>query len=308
MSQPQGFQFALVSNGDTTEKGWRELARRAEGLGYDALLASDHVDQRLAPIPAVAVAAEVTDDLVVGTYVLNNDLRHPLMLARDVASLHALSDGRFQLGLGAGWYGVDYERTGIGFESGRVRYERLREAVAICRSHLSGRTIDVGAHYRVRQEAQDPPGRPDGPRLLLGGTRRGMLSLAAHEADIVSVVPALGPEGPTDLNDCSPARLDEKVAWIRAQAAARGRSPHLNHLVWECFVTPRPTAVQDALARAIGRTPEELGELACFLVGTVAQIHDTLQARRERWGFDYVTVPASAAEPFAPVVAGLKGR
>ncbi|MGX5182927.1 LLM class flavin-dependent oxidoreductase [Streptomyces avermitilis] len=95
LSQPRGFQFALASDGDTTEKEWHELARQAVDLGYDALLVSDHVDQRLAPVPAVTVAAEVTDDLVVGTYVLNNDLRHPLMLPRDVASSHALSDGRF---------------------------------------------------------------------------------------------------------------------------------------------------------------------------------------------------------------------
>ncbi|MGW1131191.1 TIGR03621 family F420-dependent LLM class oxidoreductase [Streptomyces griseoluteus] len=308
MSQPQAFQFALVSDGDVTEKEWRELARRAADLGYDALLVSDHVDQRLAPVPAVAAAAEVTDGLVLGTYVLNNDLRHPLMLARDAASLHALSDGRFQLGLGAGWYRVDYERTGIGFDPGRVRYERLREAVAICRSHWAGCAIEAGAHYRVRQEAQDPPCRHGGPRLLLGGTRRGMLSLAVQEADIVSVVPGLGPDGPTGLDDCSPARLDEKMAWIRAEAAALGRSPRLNHLVWECFVTPRPAAVQEALARAVGRTTGELAELACFLVGTAAQVRDTLLARRERWGFDYVTVPAAAAEPFAAVVAALKGR
>ncbi|QNP66622.1 TIGR03621 family F420-dependent LLM class oxidoreductase [Streptomyces genisteinicus] len=308
MPQPQGFQFALVSDGDTTGKEWRELARRAEDLGYDALLVSDHVDQRMAPLPAAAAAAEVTSDLVVGTYVLNNDLRHPLMLARDAASVHALSGGRFQLGLGAGWYRADYERTGIGFASGRVRYERLREAVGICRSHLSGREITAGEHYGVRQEAQEPPSGHGSPRLLLGGTRRGMLALAAQEADIVSVVPALGPDGPADLDGCSPARLDGTVAWIHARAAARGRSPRLNHLVWECFVTPRPAAVQEALARAVGRTPGEVRELACFLVGSADQVRDTLLARRERWGFDYVTVPAAAAVPLAPVVAGLQGR
>lgn len=298
MPQPHGFEFALVSDGDTTEKEWRELARRAEDLGYDALLISDHVDQRLAPVPALAAAAEVTGRLVVGTYVLNNDLRNPLMLARDAATLHALSEGRFQLGLGAGWYRVDYERTGIAFEPGRVRHERLREAVALCRSHLAGR---AGGE-------EEPTGRHGRPPLLLGGTRRRMLSLAAREADIVSVVPALGPDGPTDLDDSSPARLDEKIAWVRAEAAAREPFPRLNHLVWECFVTPRPGPVEEALARAVGRTPEQLRELACFLVGTAAQVRETLWARRERWGFGYVTVPAATAERFAPVVAGLKGR
>ncbi|WP_433549055.1 TIGR03621 family F420-dependent LLM class oxidoreductase [Streptomyces sp. CA-294286] len=298
MPQPYAFEFALVSDGDMTEKEWRELARRAENLGYDALLISDHVDQRLAPVPALAAAAEVTSRLVIGTYVLNNDLRNPLMLARDAATLHGLSDGRFQLGLGAGWYRADYERTGIAFEPGRVRYERLREAVALCRSHPADGTAGEG----------EAAGRHGRPPLLLGGTRREMLSLAAREADIVSVVPALGPDGPTDLGDSSPARLDEKIAWIRAAAAARERSPRLNQLVWECFIAPRPGPVEEALARAVGRTPQEVRELACFLVGTAAQVRETLWARRERWGFGYVTVPAARAETFAPVVAGLKGQ
>ncbi|MER5495726.1 MULTISPECIES: LLM class flavin-dependent oxidoreductase [unclassified Streptomyces] len=284
MSFQRPFEFGVVAEADCTAGEWLETVRRCDALGYDVLLVSDHVHHRLAPLPSLAAAALVSDRLRLGTYVLNNDLRNPALVVQEFRTVHELSGGRALLGAGAGWFRGDYESTGIGRDPGAVRLDRLERAVA-----EFGRAL---------------PGTP----LLLGGSRPRALGLAARAADVVSILPSLGPDGPRGRQDLLPGATDRRIALVREAADAAGRSPVLNHLVWECFVSPRPGPIVEALARATDCEPEEIDEVPCFLVGTRAQLVERLLERRERWGFSFVTVPASAMEPFAAVAEALRGR
>jgi probable F420-dependent oxidoreductase len=297
------FEFALVSDGMLDRNAWLDLVARAEQLGYDSVLVSDHVDQRLAPFAALAAAAAASTRLHLGTFVLNNDLRHPVLVAREVATVHELSGGRAVLGIGAGWHAGDYAGTGTPREPGGVRAARLEEALGIITSVLDGEPVAVrGAHYRVDLPATGVPAGPR-PQLLLGGSRPRVLRLAGRYADVVSIVPPLGPDGPESVEDLGP----DGVAGRVAAAAWPGRAgQRLNHLVWECFVTPRPDPVLQALAGSLGCPPQHVREMPCFLVGTEQEVAETLEERRARWGFSYVTVPAAAAEAFAGVIARLR--
>jgi alkanesulfonate monooxygenase SsuD/methylene tetrahydromethanopterin reductase-like flavin-dependent oxidoreductase (luciferase family) len=222
-----------------------------------------------------------------GTYVLNTDLRNPALLAAEMATLHTLSQGRAVVGLGAGWMRADYDEAGRELPPGGPRLDRLRTAVTRTREILAAAaTID---------------GTP-APPLMLGGGRQRMLELAGREADIVSVLPPLGPDGPTGYTTMLDDTVDGQLAWVHAAAAGRDVPPRLNHLLWGCFVTDRAAAVTDALAGRWGCAPQIVPRLVPYLIGTADQIAQELLARRQRWGFSVVTVPASAAASFAPVM------
>lgn len=305
----EGFEFAVVAE-DTAFPAWPDAARRAEDLGYHAVLVTDHVTDPVAALPALCAAALATRRLQVGTFVLNNDLRHPVLVARDFAALHALSAGRSILGLGAGWAAADYAVTGIPRDRGATRLARLAESVAILQALFAGGPVKTdGAHYRVRADAELIAARGGArPRLLLGGGRRGTLELAAREADVVSLVPPLAADGIADAGDLSGERVDAQVAVVRAAAIGRDDPPKLNHVVWECLIARRPQRIREAVARAYGLTEEGVRSSPCLLVGTAAEVTELLLERRERWGFSFVTVPAAALETFAPVVDKLAAR
>ena len=294
MTQPP-FEFGLVSDGQCSPKEWYDLAETAERLGYHALLVSDHVQQRMAAIPALAAAAAVTSRLRLGTYVLNSDLRNPVVMARAMAGVHALSGGRAILGMGAGWLSDDYVRVGTTFESGAIRLARLRQAFGMVRATLAEDT------------ASDAAGGLGPMRTMLGGSRPGLLTLAGREADIVSVAPASFLPGGS-AEPWLPSAVDAAVDRIREGAAGRDSMPVLNHVVWECYVTHRAQRVFEALAEAVGAAPDQVRAMPAFLVGTVEEVAETLLDRRKRWGFSLVTIPAAAAEAFAPVAARLTGR
>lgn len=286
------FEFAVVAEPDYGAAEWSAVVSSSEDLGYDALLVTDHLQLRLAAVPALAMAAAVSSRIRLGTYVLNSDLRSPALLAAEMATVHTLSGGRAIVGLGAGWMRADYEQAGMELKAGSSRLDRLRVAVPRVRKILA--------------EAAAVDGTPP-PALLLGGGRRRMLELAGREADIVSVLPPLGPEGPTGYTGMLDDSVEAQLAWVRAGAAGRDVAPRLNHLVWGCFVTEDPAAVTDALARRWGCPPQMVPRLVPYLVGTAEQIAQELLSRRERWGFTLVTVPASRAAAFEPVLR-LLGR
>src|SRR5438067_11399811 len=124
-----------------------EKARKVEALGYDTLSFPDHLNERIAPMPALMTAAEATKRLRVGTNVLNNDLRHPVLVAREAAAVDLLTEGRLQLGLGAGSIRSEYDDVGLRFETGRVRVERLAEAVALIKPLLNGEEVTFAGRY-----------------------------------------------------------------------------------------------------------------------------------------------------------------
>lgn len=300
------FQFAVVATGASSQREWVELARRAEDLGYDSILVTDHVHQELAPLPALAVAAAVTTRIGLGTYALGNDFRNPVVLAKEIASLALLSERHVRLGVGAGWLLDDYRRTGVPFERGGRRVDRLTEAVTILDALLrEGKCAFRGEHYEVDVDELGPV-PPVRPSLLVGGGGRRVLSLAARTAEVVSLLPRATPTGSLDQSDATPARVDEKVAVVRA--AAGGRDIVLNHVLWECLVTPRPEPILDVFARSLACSPDEVRQIPSMLIGTAASVAETLRERRDRWGLSLVTVPADALGTFAPVVAELSGR
>lgn len=302
------FSFSVSSVGVDSAEAWKDAARAAEDLGYDALLLTDHLDQPLAPFSALAAAASVTQRINVGTYVLNNDLRHPLVTAKELGTLDMMSNGRAMLGIGSGWLASDYDQSGLARSPGGTRVERLAEAVRIIRDVLAeGRCHLDGRHYRIAVDDFQPR-TARVPAMLIGGGGRKLLEMAGATADIVSLAPRSTPSGGMDEADAMPEAYDEKIVWVRAGAAGRGRPPRIDCLVWECFVSPSPQSVVDVFATSMGCPPARVLEIPSMLIGSVDGLVEILLQRHERWGLDHVTVPLESMEAFAPVVRRLARR
>ena len=290
---------------------WARLARRCEDLGYDVLTIADHFDDQLAPIPAMMAAADATTTLRVGTMVLCNDYRHPVVLAKEAATIDVLSGGRLELGLGAGWMPSDYELAGIPFDRPSTRIDRLAEAVTIIKQLMSDEPCRFhGEHYRVDglDGTPKPLQRPHPPILIGGGGRR-VLTLAAREADIVGLSTTMltGAIDATTAATGTAEATDERVAWVREAAGDRWSDIELQVRVHLVAVTDKRDELAQALAAGFGLTPEQALASPHALAGTVEQIVDTLLERRERWGMSTIGVSVDALEALVPVVERLAG-
>ncbi|MGI8857713.1 MAG: TIGR03621 family F420-dependent LLM class oxidoreductase [Thermomicrobiales bacterium] len=294
------FRFGVVSAQARSGEEWTERARRVEALGYATLVIPDNLQYTLAPLPALAVAATATRTLHVGTYVLANDYRNPVMLAKEAATLDLLSGGRFELGIGAGRPTADDESRmiGIPFEAGGVRVTRLAESLAIIKPLLAGQHASAsGPHYAAADAAISPlPVQQPRLPILVAGSGKRLLALAAREADIV----ALG-IGPNETE----AVVAEKIGWMRDAAGERFGQIEINiNLMMVGEQMPRWIAAQfggdaAALARS-GAIP--------VLTGSTDQMCDTLQRRRETLGISYIMVADELMEALAPVVERLAGH
>lgn len=272
----------------------------------------DHLDEQFAPLVALAVAAEATSTLRIGTLVLGNDYRHPVIAAKELATLDFLSEGRLEAGIGAGWMTSDYQVSGITLDPPATRVERLAEAVTVMKDlWRDGYCDHVGRHYEVRGAKGYPlPQRRPGPLLAIGGGSRRVLSLAAREADIVGVNPSLkaGVIGPDAVASAAPERYDERVRWVREAAGERLRDIELQCLTFFVHVgTGASDVVGKMASSAFGMSPEQVAQAPLALAGTVPELVDILCARRERWSFNYVVLHDAEMEAFAPVVARLAG-
>ncbi len=306
------FRFGLSLAGFDHGHDWAETAARIESLGYATMLVPDHLGDQLAPLPALAVAAAATSTVRIGTYVLDNDFRHPVVLAKEAATVDVLSGGRFELGIGAGWRKEEYDRAGIAFEAGAVRVERLEESVAVLKGLWSGRAFSYqGRHYRVTgMEGRPLPAQVGGPPLFLGGGGPRLLALAGRHADIVGLAPRARADGVLRPTDISPEATDAKVAALRHAAGERSAALELNILTVAVEVTDSETRRSDRateLAHRWGMSASEVLTSPHVILGSVMQVVDDLCARRERYGVSYVTVPEPALTSFAPVVAVLAG-
>lgn len=294
------FRFGVVSGGAETGEEWVSKARRIESLGYATLLAPDVLQHTLAALPALTAAATATGTLRVGTYVIANDLRNPVLLAKDVATVDLLSGGRFELGIGAGRPGAgeDNRMLGIPFDSGAERVARLTESLGLLKALLAGEPATAtGPYYSLdnAQIAPRPVQRPRPPILIAAGRRR-LLTLAAREADIIALgVPPTEPE----------QALAEKIEWVRDAAGERFDQVELNINLM---------AVGDRVPRYIeaqmGLSAERLAAMNAVsaVMGTVDEMCETLLRRRERLGISYVVVGDELSDVFAPVVERLAGR
>lgn len=303
------FRFGIQCKGPADAVGWPALAHKVEDLGWSTLTVSDHLDDQLAPIPAAMAAAAATTTLRVGTMVLANDYRHPVMVAKEAATLDRLSGGRFELGIGAGWMTVDYEAAGIPLDRPGLRIERLTEALTILRGCWGDGPFDhEGSHYRITDlDGQPEPVTPGGPRLVIGGGGERVLRLAAQEADIVALNVNLraGVIDERAFPDGTPESTDRKLGWIRDAAGDRFDALELQSRIHLAMVTDDRTTVIEELSPAFGLTPEQAAATPHALIGSVSQICDDLVERRERWGISYLGLSGDQLDAFAPVIARL---
>jgi len=280
-------------------------------LGYSTLYLPDHFGDQLSPIAGLMSAADATTRLRVGSLVFDNDYRHPVVLAKEAATLDLLSGGRLDFGLGAGWLASDYEQTGIPLDPPGTRIDRMAEGLQIIKSFFAGGTVSfTGKHYTVHGvEATPSPVQKPHPPIVLGGGGRRMLRLAAREADIVSVNYKLT-EGRVNralVRTGMAEASDEKVAWIKEAAGDRFSEIELCATVFVANVTDDRDGVAAALASGLGAEPQEVLEMPHFLIGTIDQMVEDLQARRERFGISYFVFPDTVAESLGPLVERLTG-
>jgi probable F420-dependent oxidoreductase len=244
--------------------------------------------------------------------VLNNDFRHPVLVAREAATVDLLTDGRLQLGLGAGSIKSEYDEAGLRFDRGGTRVERLAEAVTIVKRLLQGERVTfAGRHYRVSGHAIAPlPAQKPHPPILIGGNGRKLLALAAREADIVGLSGLTFRQGgavPPDLSGWRVAAIDERIGLLR-EIMGDARL-ELNALVQRVVVTDdRRKAAEELAQRWTQLTCDEILGSPYLLIGTVDQMVEDLQARRARWGISYYVVHEPYTDALAPVVARLAGR
>jgi probable F420-dependent oxidoreductase len=311
MGVSRPFRFAVQEHGTHSAAEWREKARRDESLGYSALYLPDHFSRQLGPVAALMAAADATTTLRVGSLVFDNDYRHPVVLAKEAATIDVLSGGRFDLGLGAGWMVSDYQHAGLPFDSAGVRIERMQEGLQIVKGLFAGGEYSfTGKHYTIRELEGSPlPVQKPHPPILLGGGGRRMLRLAAREADIINVNFDLreGRINPDLVRTGRAEATDQKLAWIREAAGERLDRIELSITIFLATITDDRESFAAAIAPGLGAEPSDILATPHFLIGTVDQLVDDLRERRERFGISYVILPGEVADSLAPVVERLTG-
>jgi probable F420-dependent oxidoreductase len=280
----KAFRFGVVTAGHTTRSSWISLAQRVEELGYSTLLVPDVLGTPLATLTALAVAATATTKLRVGSFVYVNDYRHPALLAREIATLDLLSDGRVELGLGAGNWQHEYQQLGIPFDRAGVRVSRFAEGLSIIKAFLSSETVNFSGDYYTTTELRPVPKpvQQPHPPILIGNSGRRMLTLAAREADIILLMP---PE-------------EEKIGWI--QEAADERIEHLEF--GQTAFGIEVTDSQVAIATSSRGMPAEARPM------TTEQVVEHLLEQREHLGISYIQIQERQLENFAPVLARLNSK
>lgn len=311
MAHPRRFRFGVQFVNARDSEEWRQKVRQAENLGYDTVCLSDHFMDQLAPIPGLMAAADATSTVRIGACVLDNDFRHPVVLAKEIATLDVLSGGRVELGIGAGWLRSDYEQSGICYDPAGTRIDRLVEALKILRGLFAEGTLNFdGRHYQVHLDGRPKPVQRPHPPIFMGGGGRRMLTLAAREADIVGINFNLraGQYGPALGTDTTVGATDQKLCWVREAAGARYADLELQVLVFVPIIASNREEVARGVARHFGAVSEDILEMPYALIGRVDQIVSQLEQRREKYDISYITIGEQAMHAFAPVVERLAGQ
>jgi probable F420-dependent oxidoreductase len=313
---PAPLRFGVINELMAPADEWLARVRWIEELGYATFLIRDHFvadffGDQYAPLAAIMAAACATSTLRVGSMVLDNDYRHPALLAKEAATIDVLSGGRLELGLGAGWLRSEYQAAGIPFEPAGRRIERLEEALQIIRALWSeGPANFEGSHYRIDGLDGTPkPAQRPHPPILLGGGKRRMLNLAGRYADTVGVLTTSVSSGVVvdDVAERTPEAVRQKIAWIREGAGDRFPRIELS-LIPTVVLSDRRRVATEALIRSrgwSGATPEEVWRMPSVLVGSADQIAADIAERRELYGFSYYIVSDTHMEAFAPVLRQL---
>ena len=303
------FRFAVYAFNAPSGRAWADFARRAEALGYDTLLVPDHLSGQISPIAALSAAAAVTSRLRIGPYVFANDFRHPLVMAREAATLDYLSGGRLELGLGAGWRRSDYRQLGYAYAAPGRRVDRLVEALLIVKRLLAGGTVTHrGDHYTLERAriAPMPVQRPVPLHIGAGGPR--MLRIAAREADIVGLIPQFTRTGIPRVTDATEGALARKVALLRSAAGDRFSTLELSIYCADAGMVGSGHSVLGSAGSALkGALVAPVGA-PYLLYGTLGALRDRMERRREAMGISHYAIPHHALESMAPLVEALAGR
>ena len=317
MSAPIGFSVNQSLEAVTRDDLVRE-ARAAEAKGFATFTVADHFNTPMAVFTALSIAAEVTENLRVAPYVLDNDFRHPSITAREVATIDELSGGRFDFGIGAGWKQPEYVEAGFDFDRPGVRIRRLEEALEICDLLFTGLPAHFsGDHYQLNGLVCRPlPRTQPRPPVMIGGGSPRILGLAGRRADIVSVAVKATPQGRIDGGDIFAAGHEQKMAWIRDAAGDRFDGLRFNAPLMDVLIGPDRRALAQAkldeirsdkgfLAYTAELTVDDLLESPYFLVGTVGDIVEHLQACHEQYGLSSWSQLGRISAELAPVIEAL---
>jgi len=310
LSTKRPFRFGIQGRSTGPVDEWLPMVRRVESLGYGTFLALDHFVRGLDPVASLMAAAMATERLRIGSFVFDNDFRHPALIAKAAASLDVLSGGRFELGLGAGWLKEEYDQTGIPFDSAGVRLERMTEAITLLRLLFTAPhpVSFSGEHYTVTDLICPPhPVQKPHPPFVIGGGSKRVLSIAGREADIVSITTRANPDGSKDTRNGTAEATAQKIDWVRDAAGDRFDQIELSVIVSDVRITDDRDAAASEIAAAYGLTVAEALDSPQILVGSPGEMAETLRERRDRFGFSYIVVTEPNRESLAPVVAELAG-
>ncbi len=308
------FRFGVINEIMDEPALWFERVRCAEASGYSTWLLRDHFvpdffGDQYAPLLALAMAAGITSTLRLGTMVLDNDYRHPVMLAKELATLDVLSGGRVELGLGAGWLRSEYEHAGIAYASNGTRIDRLEESIQVLKGLWLGETVQFeGKHYTINSLKSVPlPAQRPHPPLLIGGGRKRILRIAGREANSVGLLTSSVASGTVVVDPCEmlPAAVEQKLAWIREGAGERFAQIELSLIPTIRYTDDRLKATEQLIAERhwTNISVEEVWSMPSVLIGNFQQIADDLYARRERYGFSYYIISDKQMHVFAPLIS-----
>ncbi|MFN8524190.1 MAG: TIGR03621 family F420-dependent LLM class oxidoreductase [Chloroflexota bacterium] len=318
MGELRPIRFGVINEQIPQPSTWMERARRAEQLGYSTFLLRDHVapdffGEQLAPFSALAMAAAVTSSLRVGTMVLGNNYRHPVILAKEAATLDYLSGGRFELGIGAGWLRSEYEQMGLPFDRAGARIHHLEETIEVLRSLFTGAPVHFqGHHHRLNGATCSPlPTQRPGPPLMMGGGHERMLRLAGRLADIVGVMTVSVASGAVEDDPERRRRpaIEQQLGWIRDSAGPRFGSIELSLLPTIIQDADRQRATQTLIEQRgwSGLSKSDVWGMPAIFIGTVNEICEQLLEVRASLGFSYFVISSDRMEALAPIVERLAG-
>jgi len=323
------FRFSLQSFNTDSPQSWRQLISKTEDLGYSTFFLADHFlsngpaldstyhpPQMLAAVPAIAMALEQTTTLRVGCRVFCNDYRHPIILAKEAATMDYLSGGRLEFGIGAGWIRSEYEAVNLPFDDFPVRFDRFAEFVHAYKAFMSGQPLELAGDFInwTGFSGTPAPAQTPYPPLMIGGGSKKILGFAGEQADIVSLnfnnrAGMLGPDG---MNSGLAAATAEKIQWIKNGAGPRFDEIELEIGAYNTIVTDHQQPTAAAIGEALGMSAEDILSHPHCLIGSIDYICEELERRREVYGISYIAVlddgENNMVETFAPVVARLAGK
>lgn len=308
MATTRPFRFSVAAHTAKSRQEWIAKARRAEDLGYTTFLAPDHLAYSIDPVVTLMAVADATS-LRIGSHVFCNDFRHPVILAREVANLDLLSEGRFQFGFGCGYLETEYAQAGIPLDPNGVRLSRFEEALKLIKAYFQEEQVTFsGKYYQVNElPAVIKTTQKPYPPIYVGGGGKRVLSFAAREADIVGLAARNNARG-LDWTTALPEANQEKVAWVREAAGERFEQLEFSSTVFIAAVTDHSEDAAQGIGKHLGLTAEQTRNCTHVLVGSVEQIVEELQKRREQFGFSCIEIQDNYMEALAPVVARLAGK